>query len=401
MKRILAITFTLILVLAVLAGCMSPQNSSGLDGKQNSSSKGQGTQPLTLPSVEQGTQPSNPPSVEQGTQPLTPPSVEQGTQPLTPPSVEQGTQPLTPPSVEQGTQPSNPSRVEQETQPLNPSVPGEVVTLKINSLDKLNYYAALRMIAETPMVSKQSMTGGSPEIVLLAGGVGDDSEEGPTVPDATEFVSTEGPTVPDATELVSTEGPTVPDATELVPTEGPPAAPDNPDATNPGKDIIYYQLKPNQLFNMKKVNMFQIELTDENGFLASKLGLGLVDVVISEDCIWNDSLITFRNGDKFFSCLTNGMRLNPKTGAQQWNFSTHKYVEGFNIVKNFKQENYAFYIDADAEGQIVAFKCRGAQNGGHRPDENVRIVSATRISTQGGKITIAELEDYFNNGSIL
>lgn len=303
----------------------------------------------------------------------------------------------------------NPPSNEQETQPSNPPVPGEINNLNINSLDKLNYYAALRMIAETPTVSKQSMTGGSPKIVLLAGGVGDDSAEVPTVPDATELAPTVpdatelAPTVPDATELAPTVpdatelAPTVPDATEPVPTEGPPVAPDNPDTTNPGKDIIYYTLEPNQPFNMKKVNMFQIELTDENGFLASKLGLGLVDVVISENCIWGDSLITFRNGDKFFSCLTNGWRLNTETGGQQWNFSTHKYVEGFNIVKNFKQENYAFYIDADAEGQIFAFECRGWD----RADQNVRIVSATRISTQGGEITIAELEDYFNNGSTL
>ena len=243
------------------------------------------------------------------------------------------------------------------------------------------------------MVSKQSMADDSYGIVLLAGGVGNDREEAPTVPDTTEITVA----LPDATETA----PTVTDATEPVSTEGPPLAPDNPTTTNPGKNIYYYQLKPNQPFNMKKVNMFQIELTDENGFLASKLGLGLVDVVISENCIWGDSLITFRNGDQFFSCLTNGRRLNTKTGGQQWNFSTHKYVEGFNVVKNFQQENYAFYIDADAEGQIFAFECRVSQNGGDRVDQNVRIVSATRISTQGGTITVAELEDYFNNGSAL
>ena len=328
---------------------MSPKNSSGLEEKQNSLS------------AEQATQPSNPPSVKPETQPSTLPSKEQETQPLNPPRVEPETQPSTLPSKE------------QETRPSNPSVPGEITTLKINSLDKLNYYGALRMVTGTPTASKQSMADGSYGIVLLAGGAGDDNEEAPAVPDATV----------------------------LVPTEGPPVAPDTPDTTTPGKSIIYYTLKPNQTFNMKKVNMFQIELTDENGFLASKLGLGLVDVVITESCIWGDSLITFRKGDKFFSCLTNGLRRNPETGAQQWNFSTHKYVEGFNIVKNFQQENYAFYISADGEGQIFAFECRVSQNGGNRVDQNVKIVSTTRISTQGGRITVAQLEAYFNNGSVL
>lgn len=313
------------------------------------------------------------------------------------------------PSTEPETQPSNPPRIEQNTQPSNPPVPGEITNLKINSLDKLNYYGALRMIAETPVVSKQHMTG-SYEIVLLAGGAA--GEEAPTAPDTTEFTVTVteateiAPTVTDATELTETAteateiAPTVPDITEPVSTEGPPLAPNDPTTTSPGEKIYYYQLKPNEPFNMRTVNLFQIELTDENGFLASKLGLGLVDVVITENCIWGDSLITFRNGDKFFSCLTNGWHLNRETGGQRWDFSTHKYVEGFNIVKNFQQENYYFYVDADAEGQIIAFAC-SARNGGDLADQNVKIASATRISTQGGSITIAELEDYFNNSRAL
>ena len=60
----------------------------------------------------------------------------------------------------------NPPSKEQGSQSLNPHVPGEVIDLKINSLDKLNYFAALRTITGTPTVSKQSMTGGSFEIVL-------------------------------------------------------------------------------------------------------------------------------------------------------------------------------------------------------------------------------------------
>ena len=333
MKRILAIVLTLVMMLTVLTGCTTPETSAGLAGKQ------------TRPSKEQEMQPSNPPSAAQKTQPSILPSAEPETQPSIPP------------------------RAEPETKPSNPPVSGESIRLKIDSLDKLNYYAALRLVTGTPTLTKQSMTGGSYGVVMLA--AGDESVEAPTVPDATELTATEGP----------------------------PVAPDNPNPTNPGEDIIYYKLKPNQSFNIKKVNMFQIELTDENGFLASKLGLGVVDVVITEGFIWGDSLITFRNGDKFFSCLTNGYGQNPETGARHWNFSTHKYVEGFNIVKNFRQENYAFYIRTDAERQIVAFECGVSQLGGNRVDQNVKIVSATRISTQGGRITVAELEAYLNNGS--
>ena len=51
----------------------------------------------------------------------------------------------------------NPPSKEQGSQSLNPPVPGEVIDLKINTLDKLNYFAALRTITGTPTVSKQSI----------------------------------------------------------------------------------------------------------------------------------------------------------------------------------------------------------------------------------------------------
>ncbi|MBQ8741778.1 MAG: hypothetical protein IJZ03_00245 [Clostridia bacterium] len=301
MKRILAITLTLVMLLVALTGCMAPQISSGPEEDQN------------------------------------------------------------PPSKEQG------------SQSLNPPVPGEIIDLKINSLDELNYYAALRTITSTPKVTKQSVIGSNFEIVLLANGSGQDKEEARPTPDTT------GPDV----------------------TEGPSVTPDNPGDTDSDEDVYYYELDSNEPFFINKVSMFQIELTDENGFLASKLGLGLVDVVITEECIWGDSLITFRNGEKFFSCLSNGWSLNGETGGWLWDFSTHKYVEGFNIVKNFEQENHAFFIEMNAEGQAIAFECTGTQNGGYHADQNVRIASSTSISDQNSSFTIAELEEYFNDDSVL
>ena len=65
------------------------------------------------------------------------------------------------------------------------------------------------------------------------------------------------------------------------------------------------------------------------------------------------------------------------------------------------QENYTFYINADAEGQIFAFACKASQSGGLPADQNMKIVSATRISTQGSAVTVAELEDYLNRVSTL
>lgn len=249
---------------------------------------------------------------------------------------------------------------------LPPNVQENESGLQISGLDQMSYYAAVRMIKGMPKLANQSMTGGNYGIALLASGYDTDKRENPPEPETT------GPNE----------------------TQGPPVTPDPSRPPVEGEDIYYYALDPGEPFYINKVSMFQIELTDENGFLASKLGLGIVDVVILEDCIWGENMITFRNGDNFYSCLSDG------GGAQRKGFSTHKYVEGFFIVKNIAQENYGFYIDLDEMGQVLAFECGERENGGNRVDQNVKVVSSTAISEESGSFTVAELEEYFNSGKL-
>ena len=249
---------------------------------------------------------------------------------------------------------------------LPPSVQENESGLQISGLDQMSYYAAVRMIEGMPKLANQSMTGGNYGIALLASGYDTDKRENPPEPETT------GPN-------------------EI---QGPPVTPDPSRPPVEGEDIYYYALDPGEPFYINKVSMFQIELTDENGFLASKLGLGIVDVVILEDCIWGENMITFRNGDNFYSCLSDG------GGAQRKGFSTHKYVEGFFIVKNIAQENYGFYIDLDEMGQVLAFECGERETGGNRVDQNVKVVSSTAISEESGSFTVAELEEYFNSGTL-
>ena len=249
---------------------------------------------------------------------------------------------------------------------LPPNVQENESGLQISGLDQLSYYAAIRMIGGIPGLTNQSMTGGNYRITLLDYDYDTDKREEPPEPETTG---------PDDTQ-------------------GPPIATNPPSPPVDGEDIYYYALDPNEPFYINKVSMFQIELTDENGFLASKLGLGVVDVVILEECIWGENMITFRNGDNFYSCLSDG------GGVQQLGFSTHKYVEGFFIVKNIEQENYGFYIDMDAQGQAIAFECGERENGGNRVDQNVKVVSSTVISEESSSFTVAELEEYFNSGKL-
>lgn len=263
----------------------------------------------------------------------------------------------------------------------NPDVPGTLLPpsvqendqqIRINSIDKVNYFSAIRILEGVPKPIKQNSVGGNYEISLLSFGYDTDRRDEQPETETTGPDTTEGPPV------------TV--------TPDPPAHPDI------NEDIYYYEFDPEQPFYFSKVHLFQIELTDETGFLASKLGTGIVDVVITQSSsVYDDDLITFRNGENYYSCLSNGWGYNPENGSRQWDFSTHKYVEGFYFVKNLSQENYAFYIDMNPAGQVTSFECREAQNGGYRPDQNVKIVSDTVTSAKGGSFTIAELEEYFNS----
>ena len=237
----------------------------------------------------------------------------------------------------------------------NPPAFGNIDNAKINSLDKLNYYSAICHLSWTPMpISAEIDLDRSYSLLVEhADDIPLDTNDGSDTSDATDGNTTD--------------------------------------------NIRYYEIMPDDPFIFDSISMFQIELTDPDGFLASKLGLGIVDVVISKDCIWSDSLITFRNGDKFFSCLSNGWSYDRQTGNTYWDFSTHKYVDGFYIVKNLEQENYSFNIFMDSEGQAISFECTLSENGGDRVDQNVKIASSTVFSTSGGRFTISELEAYFKN----
>ena len=243
----------------------------------------------------------------------------------------------------------------------------------VDSIDKLNYYSALYVLGNPTSYGKSASDLGTRILTLVAYDTDDK-------PDSDSSYGYE-----QDTDIPS-------DTTE---SQDPSDNNDGSNQTGSFEGIYYYSLSPNDVFSFDKVSMFQIELTDPDGFLASKLGLGTVDVVISENCIWDDSLITFRNGNRFFSCLSNGCGYDQQTGNNVWEFSTHKFISGFYIVKNIEQENYKFNVEIDPKGQATSFTCTEFKAGGPRADRNVKIASSTVYSTDGGSFTATELDQYF------
>lgn len=156
----------------------------------------------------------------------------------------------------------------------------------------------------------------------------------------------------------------------------------------------------NKVFTTTMVTYFTIELNDEKGFLAQKLGgTGLVEVVVTKNNIDDlGEMITFKHEEKYYTCFANGGGYEPDSNMSSSEFSSHKYIEGFNIIKNLEQENYKFTVHYDGS-KIIGFECAPF----HSVPTNYAVDNVTFIEDfcivlyTKQTFTIDELEMYFKN----
>ena len=163
-------------------------------------------------------------------------------------------------------------------------------------------------------------------------------------------------------------------------------------------DVSYYDLDPDEIFRVTKTVYFEIELKSEFGYLASMLGTGRTEVVITENSL--ETMITFRHGDRYFSCLLNGMTNDG--GERTVEFTTHKYIEGYAIVKNFEQMNYSFSV-TQRRNTVVDFTCRYSgsvsQNPMYAPDIASVIPGSTYVSDREVAFTLRSAQDFFGGAA--
>lgn len=163
------------------------------------------------------------------------------------------------------------------------------------------------------------------------------------------------------------------------------------------KTYAEYTIDRNKDFTATMVTYFTIELNDENGFLAQKLGgTGLVEVVVTENNIEDmGQMITFKRGKKYYTCLMNGQ--NNEIGSNKISriFSSHKYINGFSIVKNFEQENYKFTVRYDG-AKVIGFECDSYDNLSisYVADDITFIDNFCIVLYSKQTFTINELEEY-------
>lgn len=137
--------------------------------------------------------------------------------------------------------------------------------------------------------------------------------------------------------------------------------PSNPVIFNLSDNRDWGNINEDTVYRVKSATYFTLELKEKNGFLAKKLGgTGVIEVVITENNI-ND-MITFKRGEKFFSCLKTGTiehdyaDLKTKTLL----FSTYRYVDGMYIVKDYEGQNFQFEVTYDrftTGKKVIGFDC--------------------------------------------
>ncbi|MBO5913136.1 MAG: hypothetical protein J6Q76_06680 [Clostridia bacterium] len=165
-----------------------------------------------------------------------------------------------------------------------------------------------------------------------------------------------------------------------------------------GLGVIQYEIDRDREFYVSMLTYFVIELDNENGFLATKLGgTGRVEVVITQNSL--DDMITFKKGDNYYSCLLNGASNNPNSSElKSMTFSTHKYIEGFKVVKNFAQENYRFKVNY-SDKKVTGMECTvyiDSWTATADPDEITVVPDQCVVLCPEQSFTIDQLESYFN-----
>ena len=242
----------------------------------------------------------------------------------------------------------------------------------INSLGKWNYYAAKKTIADYGITPTASLSSTAPALIIPTTNMGYDESTPEFWVDSEEA----------ETSQIDT-----------------PSQSQDPSRPQDTEDVRYYDLYSWGELTIERTVYFQMELTDETAFLGRILGTGTVEVAVAlGDYLADLSMITFRNGDNFYSCMYHGYEgVNEETGAEVYSFAAYRYIEGFYYVKNLKYEHYKFYLEIREDS--VDFYCDYSHSG--EENEQVRVIKGTSYCIdQKVTYTIEELEAYFNGENV-
>ena len=152
-------------------------------------------------------------------------------------------------------------------------------------------------------------------------------------------------------------------------------------------------IDPNSAFTITMCSYFTANLSNENGFLAKKFGgTGAVEVVITHNNFNN--MITFKKGQSYYSCL------QTSSTEKAMMFSSDRYVDGFKLVENYDQENFAFtvYFEGDSVVGINTGKSKSNISEYKSDADAISMVdSFCIVSHKKQSFTAKQLENMFSS----
>lgn len=262
--------------------------------------------------------------------------------------------------------------IENETQ--SGDIGSNVVEL--DSLDKINYYAAVKMTSAVPSgifntadaipSSLSRINYKSRNIQFLSGTTDNNGEDEIETVEETEIE-----TVEDIVIEIETN------------TE-----------TSDGDDDDYLFDLP---FVITTAIYFETEITEDCEPLASLIGTGRADVVVTDLHVNGRprAMITFKNGDRYFNCITQMRDLVQGINS----FQSSIYIDGYDLKKDiWRCDPTSFIIDLDLEnGEIISAQWKPySTTPSTAPSYPFHIYENTvKISRERYSFSLEDLEDYY------
>lgn len=275
-----------------------------------------------------------------------------------------------------------------ESKPTATPADGEIV---FDSLDKVNYYAGLKMVSDAEPAPASGLA--HVPYPVYASNPALAAEEGEAQNRAVSRKVHYKNAVRLQDSTTTTPDP-VPES-EI----GPETEPETEPETALGyveyknyweKDISHLPLR------ITAAIYCSLEVTEKDEYLAAKVGTGTVEVVMTDLNIARSrfGMITFRNGDRYFSCLSDDER--GLSGGLM--FQSVLFVKGFCFCKAFEEDG-EFYVDyngLDKEVTSISWSPYDALWSQKEYYPITVIPGSTRLSYEEYKFTLQALAEYYN-----
>ena len=107
------------------------------------------------------------------------------------------------------------------------------------------------------------------------------------------------------------------------------------------RDRTHYPIPYNDTFTFSDFLFFDFYSYDDNAFLGERIGNGHIKGLVVQTNIFSEEMIILKNGNNYYSCLLDGASRTYKT------FSAHKYIEGFDLIKDMSKKGLTITIYFD------------------------------------------------------